>query len=108
MPMSSIAVVGDERNILGFRPFGVDVHFYGQNSGDPDEWFRGIVKQGYKLIIVTESIAEMLKAQIEDLWEKQLPVVLTIRGLSESKGLAYDRLRRLVIKAIGTDLFKEE
>jgi len=50
----------------------------------------------------------MLKAQIEDLWEKQLPVVLTIRGLSESKGLAYDRLRRLVIKAIGTDLFKEE
>jgi V/A-type H+-transporting ATPase subunit F len=106
--MSSIAVVGDERNILGFRPFGVDVYFYGQDSGDPDEWFRDIVKQGYKLIIVTESITEMLKAQIEALWEKQLPVVLTIRGLAESRGLASERLRRLVIKAIGTDLFKEE
>ncbi|KKK63155.1 hypothetical protein LCGC14_2997110, partial [marine sediment metagenome] len=24
--MSSIAVLGEERNILGFRPFGVDVY----------------------------------------------------------------------------------
>jgi V/A-type H+-transporting ATPase subunit F len=108
VPMSSIAVVGDERNILGFRPFGVDVHFYVRNSGDLEEWFRDIVRQGYTLIIVTESIAEILKSQIEALWEKQLPVVLTIRGLAESKGFASDRLRRLVIKAIGTDLFKEE
>jgi small neutral amino acid transporter SnatA (MarC family) len=48
-----------------------------------------------------------LKEQIDALWEKDLPVVLTIRGLGETSRVAFERLRGLVIKAIGTDLFKE-
>jgi hypothetical protein len=34
-------------------------------------------------------------------------VVLTIRGVGESSRVAFERLRRLVIKAVGTDLFQE-
>ena len=105
--MSSIAVLGEERNILGFRPFGVDVYFYNEDSGDIDSWFNSIVKKGYKLIIITENVAVKVKEQIDVLWEKELPVVLTIRGLGETSSVAYERLRSLVIKAIGTDLFKE-
>ena len=26
--MASIAVLGEERNILGFKPFGIDIYFY--------------------------------------------------------------------------------
>ena len=105
--MASIAVLGEERNILGFKPFGVDVHFYTQAMGGIDDWFKDILKKEYKLIIITESVAERLKEQIDALWEKELPVVLTVRGLGESTGAAFLRLRRLVIKAVGTDLFKE-
>ena len=101
--MASIAVIGEERNILGFKPFGVDVHFYSHKEEGIDDWFRSIVRKGYKLIIVSESIAVKLRQQIDALWEKELPVVLTIRGLGESTGVASERLRKLVIKAIGTD-----
>ena len=104
--MSSIAIVGEERNILGFKPFGVDVYLYETNK-TPEEWFADILKKNYELIIITESIAEKVKEQIDELWEKELPVVLTIRGLGETTRTSFDRLRRLVIKAIGADLFKE-
>ena len=105
--MASIAVLGEERNILGFEPFGADVHFFSEGDGEIDDWFKTIVKKEYKLIIITETVAVKLKQQIDALWEKELPVVLTIRRLGESTGIASERLRRLVIKAIGADLFKE-
>jgi vacuolar-type H+-ATPase subunit F/Vma7 len=117
--MADIAVLGDERSILGFKPFGVDVHFYVKGSGpgaesadsksaeSMEEWFKGIVRMDYKLILVTETVAEKLKEQIDALWYKELPVVLTIRGVGESSRVAFERLRRLVIKAVGTDLFQE-
>jgi len=105
--MSSIAILGEERNILGFKPFGVDVYLYNESGKNAEEWFSEILKGKYELIIVTESIAERIKEQIDELWEKELPVVLTIRGLGETTRSSFDRLRRLVIKAIGADLFKE-
>lgn len=106
--MASIAVVGEERNILGFKPFGIDVFFY-HNTGTPvDEWFSEIVRKEYKLILITDTVAVHLKEQIDLLWERELPVVLTISGLGESSRLAFEHLRSLVIKAIGTDLFKED
>ncbi|RKX94904.1 MAG: hypothetical protein DRP84_05830 [Spirochaetes bacterium] len=105
--MSSIAVLGEERNILGFKPFGVDVYLFNESGKNPEEWFSEILKENYELIIITESIAEKVSEQIDELWEKELPVVLTIRGLGETTSSSFERLRRLVIKAIGADLFKE-
>ncbi len=105
--MSSIAVLGEERNILGFKPFGVDVYLFHETGKSADEWFKEILKNKYDLIIVTESIAEKIKDQIDELWEKELPVILTIRGLGESARTSFDRLRKLVIKAVGADLLKE-
>jgi len=104
---ASIAVVGEERNILGFKPFGVDVHLSLDTGGDIEEWFRTIVRKKYKLILITDRIARRLKEQIDALWEQDFPVVLTMRGLGEAEGIAFERLRSLVIKAIGTDIFKE-
>lgn len=105
--MASIAVVGEERNILGFKPFGVDIYVYDQKNGHSNEWFGAIVEKGYALLLITEVIAEKFKDQVELLWERDVPVVLTIKGLGEAKGIAMEHLRSLVIKAIGTDLFKE-
>jgi len=106
--MASIAVLGEERNILGFKPFGIDIYFYHDKSTPIDEWFRGVVRKDYKLILITDTVAMKLKEQIDQLWERELPVVLTISGLGTTSRLAFEHLRRLVIKAIGTDLFKEE
>ena len=105
--MSSIAMLGEERNIMGFKPFGVDVYLYHETNMPPDEWFKEILKKDYELIIITESIAEKVKDQIDELWEKELPVVLTIRGMGETARTSFERLRKLVIKAVGADLFKE-
>jgi vacuolar-type H+-ATPase subunit F/Vma7 len=116
--MSDIAILGEERNILGFRPFGIDVFFYHEEDAVPEEWFREIVKKQYKLILITDTVAVRLKKEIDELWEKELPVVLTISGIGPSGSAvggpegtsrpAFEHLRRLVIKAIGTDLFKED
>jgi vacuolar-type H+-ATPase subunit F/Vma7 len=106
--MASIAVLGEERNILGFKPFGIDIYFYQNKSTPIDEWFRGVVRKDYKLILITDTVAMQLREQIDQLWERELPVVLTISGLGTTSRLAFEHLRRLVIKAVGTDLFKEE
>jgi V/A-type H+-transporting ATPase subunit F len=105
--MANIAVVGEERNVLGFKPFGVDVYLSHESGEDLEDWFRSIVKKEYKLILITEPVARRLHEQIQALWEKDFPVVLTISGLGKKSSAAFDRLRGLVIKAVGTDLLKE-
>ena len=105
--MRSIAVLGEERNILGFKPFGVDIYLSHESSESMQDWFKSILKREYRLILITETVAERLKEQIDELWEKDFPVILTISGLGKKTGFAFEHLRSLVIKAIGTDLFKE-
>ena len=105
--MANIAVLGEERNVIGFRPFGVDVYLSHESEEEIEDWFQSIVKKEYKLILITETVAAKLKEQIQSLWEKDFPVVLTINGLGETSSAAFDRLRSLVIKAVGTDLLKE-
>jgi len=105
--MDSIAVLGEKRNILGFKPFGVDVYFYTEGNINIEELFKSIIKKKYKLILISESIAPKLKDQIEEIRKKELPVVLTIRGMGEKTSLAFEHLRSLVMKAIGIDIFKE-
>jgi vacuolar-type H+-ATPase subunit F/Vma7 len=104
-----MAVIGEERNLMGFKPFGVDVFLSSERSSDTslEEWFSSIVSGRYSLIMVTESIAEQVPEQLDALWRKDFPVVLTIRGAGPSRKLAFQRLRDLVIKAVGTDMFKE-
>jgi len=105
--MSDIAVLGEDRNISGFKPFGVDVYLFEGKGETISEWFKEILKKDYKLILVTEGVSVKLKEQIDALWMKELPIVLTIRGMGETSRIAFERLRRLVIKAVGTDLFQE-
>ena len=105
--MANIAVLGEERNVIGFRPFGVDVYLSHESEKEIEDWFHSIVKKEYKLILITETVAAKLKGQIQSLWEKDFPVVLTISGLGETSSAAFDRLRSLVIKAVGRDLLKE-
>ncbi|GEM_PF-1217259 len=105
--MASIAIIGEERNILGFKPYGVDVYLSHETTGDLEDWFKSIVKKNYKLILISDTVAGKLKEQIDLLWTKDFPVVLSIRGLGEETSMASERLRHLVIKAVGTDLFKE-
>jgi vacuolar-type H+-ATPase subunit F/Vma7 len=105
--MANIAVVGEERNVLGFKPFGVDVYLSHESNEEIEKWFRSILGKEYKLILITETVAARLQEQIQALWEKDFPVVLTISGLGETTSAAFERLRKLVIKAIGTDLLKE-
>jgi vacuolar-type H+-ATPase subunit F/Vma7 len=105
--MASIAVLGEERNILGFKPYDVDVYLYFESEQSIEDWFKTIVKKEYKLILITETIAKKLQQQIDALWKKDFPVILTIGGLGVTGSWAFEHLRSLVIKAIGTDLFKE-
>ena len=105
--MANIAVLGEERNVIGFKPFGVDVYLSHEKDENIEDWFQSIIKKEYKLILITETVGARLKEQIQALWEKDFPVVLTISGLGETSSAAFDRLRSLVIKAVGTDLLKE-
>jgi len=105
--MDSIAAVGEERGLLGFKPFGVDVWLCSRDKSDIEELFKSVVKRNYKLILISESLALRLEDQINELRQRDLPVVLTIRGMGEKTSFAFEHLRSLVMKAIGTDIFKE-
>ena len=107
--MASIAVIGEERHIYGFKPFGVDVYFADTSLSNEEleELFRNILKRKYTLIMITEGVARKIQKQVDALWEKELPVVLTIRSLQITSRMAFERLRGLVVKAIGTDFLKE-
>ncbi|NLS44606.1 MAG: V-type ATP synthase subunit F [Firmicutes bacterium] len=107
MVMYKIAVVGEERAVLGFRSLGADI-FVLSRPEEGQEIAVSLQKNRYGVVFFTEQAAETVPELVEIFDDQPLPAVAIIPGVEGSKGLARARMKKIVEKAVGADILFQE
>ncbi len=101
--MSKIAIVGKKDVYLGFKALGVTV----RDARTPQAAHQAVldlVAQGFSIIFVSESLAREMGALLEQFRKQPTPAIVMIPDNTGSLGIARERVRTLVERAIGIDI----
>lgn len=101
--MSKIAVIGERDCILGFKALGVSI-FPVETGEEASQALTAIRDSDYAVIFISEDFTDDVNDLLEELQKKPLPAITLIPGTRGSRGLARERLRQNVRKAIGADI----
>ena len=101
-----IAIVGSPQAILGFKALGLEA--FPINSPDSGrEVLKKIGLGHYAILLISEDWAVVLEEELNELKQRSLPAVTILPSQLGSSGLGYQELRKIVEKAVGSDiLFK--
>ncbi|MEO0234520.1 MAG: V-type ATP synthase subunit F [candidate division WOR-3 bacterium] len=107
MNKAKIGAIGENDVMLIFKAIGVDV-FPVEKTEEASEILNKLVKSGYGIIFITESLAKSLDNQIKKYLSLPLPSIVVLPGLKERNDYAIELLRKSIIKAVGVDVMKEK
>jgi vacuolar-type H+-ATPase subunit F/Vma7 len=99
-----MCVIGSEDTTYAFSSIGFEPVVV--NSRDEAlRAFEGIQK--YDIILIEESIAKDVEKELAEIKGRGM-IVIEIPGINGSTGYTKDRIRKMVINAVGMDIFKGE
>ncbi len=102
---NKIGAIGDAESVLVFKAFGVSVF---EATADNAAECRHVVdmwaKQGYSVIFITEEAAAPIESTIDRYTRAMYPAIIPIPSVSGSSGLALERIRKNVEKAVGMNI----
>jgi len=101
-----IGILGEKKSILAFRALGVDV-FGVDSTEDLLKAKEEIAKEEFAIIFITEDIAKDYPEEIESFYQETLPAVLVIPGVKGSLGLGREGLKKILERALGSDILGE-
>ena len=102
---AKIGVIGDRDSILCFRALGIDV--YPVSVSDAEENRKlvdKLAREGYGLIFITEQTARFIEETISRYDQSTDLAIILIPSNAGSLGIALDRVRKNVEKAVGINI----
>ena len=106
--MYSIAIIGDEATIKGFRAGGMD-GYPAYNSEEAIKVLQELVKgKKYAVIFLTEKLSADHIDDINSLNSGVLPCITIIPDQTGSMGTGLNAIRKSVEKALGLDIIGKE
>lgn len=106
-----LAIIGSRDSILGFKALGLDC-YPTDNPSDALEVVNDLIfkKQGYAAIYLTDDLASKINTELENVKKGAplLPILIIIPSHKGSLNMETIKIRKMVEKALGTDIFKEE
>ena len=97
-----MAIIGDGDSVLAFTAGGVDAF-----PVDSTETARELVKKlakDYKIIFITDVIAEKLSDVIDRYIESAYPIILSVPSKAGSNGFGINGIKKAMDKALGVDI----
>jgi V/A-type H+-transporting ATPase subunit F len=106
MSGSTIAIVGQRETIMPFLATGATVLYV--TKGECVAIVETLITEGYKIIFFTEEFIEELSDILSKYRNKTIPCLIPIpTGRGKTK-LAIERIRGVIKKAVGADVFVED
>ncbi len=105
--MYKVAILGDRDSIYGFATLGLQT-FPVEDPQEAAAKLRELASNDYAIIYITETIMAQISEEIERYKEDKIPAIIPIPGVAERNGAAMDNLQKLVIQAVGSDIFNNE
>jgi V/A-type H+-transporting ATPase subunit F len=106
-----IAIIGPREQILGFSAVGVRAIFADDFDAAREKLFatkKAIEKGDEKIGIVfvlEEYLAALSAEEYQKLSAGALPAIIPLPGISGGTGFGNEKIRRIVEKAVGSDIF---
>lgn len=105
--MYKIAVLGDRDSIYGFATLGLET-FPVENDEQGAETLKKLAYQDYAIIYVTEGLYGRLSDEVEKFISQKLPAIVPIPGSKGNTGEGMENVQKLVLQAVGTDIFGQD
>jgi len=100
--MYKIAVIGDYDSIYGFATLGIDI--FAVTQEDAKGTLYKLIHGDYKVIYITEALADLLAEDVAKYAEEITPAIILIPGVSGNTGAGIKNVRESVEKAVGSDI----
>jgi vacuolar-type H+-ATPase subunit F/Vma7 len=103
---SDIAILGKESTVMPFLATGARVIY--AKEGEAKTKMSELIEQGIKIIFFTDDFADELS---ETLWQYRTEAIPCLIPIPTGRGktrIAIERIRGIIKKAVGADIFLEE
>jgi V/A-type H+-transporting ATPase subunit F len=105
--LDKVYFIGSQDQLRGFAALGTTV--VGVDSlHDAEAALREAVREGAVAVFITEDIGGKMWDVLAAYADRPLPVITLIPSSSGSKGIALERIRRMVERAVGADVLGKE
>ena len=98
--MYNIAFLGDERQLVFYKPLGFKI-FSPANEREVRSTLTRLQQENYSVVFVTEAVYTMAKAVVDEFNKSFLPAVSIIPGYGEKQALGREHLNELMENAVG-------
>lgn len=102
--MYKIAILGDRDSIYGFATLGMET-FPVDDTESAERTLKTLAAKDYAIIYITEDLCAKISDEVAKYNDQRLPAIIPIPGVAERNGAAMDNLQKLVIQAVGSDIF---
>jgi V/A-type H+-transporting ATPase subunit F len=106
MSGNALAIVGKRETVMPFLATGAKVVYV--KEGDCAAIVEGLIKEGSKIILFTEEFIEELSDVLTKYRTETLPCLIPIPSGRGKTKVAIERIRGVIKKAVGADIFLEE
>ena len=106
MSGKAIAIVGDREIIMPFQATGAEVIY--AKTGETNKVIEDLIDKGYKIIFFTENYIAELNDILIKYRSQTVPCLIPIPTGRGKTQLAVDRIRGVIKKAVGADVFVED
>ncbi|MBE6016082.1 MAG: V-type ATP synthase subunit F [Lachnospiraceae bacterium] len=102
--MYKIAILGDRDSIYGFATLGMET-FPVDDIESGERTLKTLAAKDYAIIYITEDLMAKISDEVAKYNDQRLPAIIPIPGVAERNGAAMENLQKLVIQAVGSDIF---
>ncbi len=101
-----LAIIGTRQNILPFLATGAMI--CAVEKGKVEAKVMELINQGVRVILFTEEFTEELGEVLKKYQTETFPCLIPFSTGATKTRIAVERLRRIIKKAVGADIFLEE
>jgi len=98
-----VAILGQKKSALAFKALGIET-FGISSKEDLAKAKEKIFKDNLAILFITEDIAKNYHQEIEEFYQKTLPAVLLVPGVSGKSEMGKQGLKRILERALGSDI----
>lgn len=102
-----VVCIGEYDIVFPFKAVNLEVEAVSSGQ-EALEAVRKFKDAGYALILVQEDFLEAIQSVLDETIESPLPAIISIPGSESTRGQALLRLREVIKKAVGMDIFAEK
>lgn len=102
--MYKIAIIGDRDSIYGFATLGIET-FPVENAESGERTLKTLAAKDYAIIYITETLMAEISEEVAKYNDQRLPAIIPIPGVAGCNGAALENLQKLVLQAVGSDIF---